>query len=507
MSASALPIAPALARIFGRSNRPPSGPSADLNALLDRLRQRLYRESVPVLASWWLRTVFYTGHNRIWWGELDAAIGKVLRKQSLDATGAEAIGDIQTWVRHAILSRRKAPEVRPLLAPPFRADLGPGEAAPYLSRVLNEWLPAEVARLLTSEPEFAGSNESGMPSLTIATALERLLLHERFSPASLELLLEAGWFSPVDAYPAHLEIFRDVVLALLGRTAAPAPLILPAVHLAGGFADAVDRAMLLSSEIGDVLHVPIDPAQALELFKHDPLRIGSILVTMDGRWWESARLQSGPETVIVYRPGGEPLKIDFTSDHARLVVPWPDAGAGWPGAVRLPEQIALFGRNWHGRAWEKSGDRTWLHLEFSSALVLPDTLDRYDRRLHHLRPASVEIAWSEVEYALAAGSSESIDRLHRGDLIPLVHALKRLVECVLRPWPSSRGDVGQCLAAVRYLHGAVAPEYGPIPWRVLSAPARTALLKRRRDPALTEFFAETFDGVPPAARTSPSRAA
>ena len=504
MSASALSIPSNFSRIFAR-NRRPSGPAAELKVLLDRIGQRLYRESVPVLASWWLKTIFYAGHNRQWWVELDAAMGRALRKQSLDATADEAIRDIQTWVRQAILSRQKAPGVQRLLAPPFRRDLTPGQAASYLSRVLNEWLPGEVARMVTTEAGV-GSNESGMPALTVATALERLLLREHFSPASLELLLEAARMSPINAYPADVEIFGDIVLALLGRTAAPAPPVLPATPLAGGFADAVGRAALVACEEGDELHVPLDAAQAREVFQHDPVRIGSIVVTMDGRWWESVRLQSGAETVIAYRPGGR-LRIDFSSEHARLVVPWPETGEGWPGAVHLPDHVALFGREWRGRAWERGADRTWLHLEFSNALTLPEALDRDNPRPRRLRPASVEIAWSEVEGALASGVPDAIDQLHRGDLIALAHALERLVTCLLRPWPSSRGDVERCLGAVRYQHGAIASEYGRIPWRVLSAPARTALVKRCGDAAAMEMLAETFDGAPPVARTSPPRAA
>ena len=505
MSTSSLPIAPYLVRIFSRSDRTPSAPAADLNALLDRIRQRLYPESVPVLASWWLSTVFSAGHNLVWWGELDAAIGNVLGNQSLDATAAEAIRDIQTWVRRTILPRHKAPAAQPRLTPPFRPDMTPDQAAPYLSRVLNEWLPGEVARLLTSEAEFAGSDEGGMPVLVIAKVLERLLLREHFSHASLELLLEARWSSPRYAYPADIEIFRDIVLALLGRTAAPALPVLPATALAGGFADAVGRAVLVSSEGGEELHVPLDEAQVLEVFKHDPVRIGSIVVTMDGRWWQSARFQSGPETVIIYRPGKR-LRIDFTSEHARLVVPWADAEEHWRGAVHLPSHVALFGREWHGCAWEKSADQTWLHLEFSGALSLPETLDPEDPR-PRLRPASVEMAWSEVEQALATGVPDSIDQLHREDLLPLAHALERLVDCLLRLWPPSRRDLERSLMSVRYLHGAVASVYGRIPWRVLPTPARTALLKRRGDAALTDLFSGTFDGAPAAARTWPPRAA
>src|SRR5215472_8034096 len=49
--ALAHPIATNLARVLSRSNRTPSGPVAGLNALFKRIRQRLYPESVPVLAS------------------------------------------------------------------------------------------------------------------------------------------------------------------------------------------------------------------------------------------------------------------------------------------------------------------------------------------------------------------------------------------------------------------------------------------------------------------------
>ncbi len=502
MSTSSLPRASNPARILSRR---PSGPAADLSALLDRIQQRLYLESIPVLASWWLKTAFFAGHNLAWWGDLDRAIGKVLCNQSLDATAAEAIRDIQTWVRQMVLPRHKAPEAQPLLAPPFRPEMMPDQAAPYLSRVLNEWLPGEVARVLATEGEFA-SDEDGMSVLAIAKVLERLLLREHFSPASLELLLKAGWSSPEYFYPADIEIFRDIVLALLGRTAAPDLPVLPATVLAGGFADAAGRALLVSSEGGDELQVPIDQTQVLEVLKHDPVCIGSIVVTMDGRCWQSARLQSGRETVIIYRPGTR-LRIDFSSEHARLVVLWPGAEARWPGTVHLPDHVALFGREWRGRAWERSADQTWLHLEFSRALTLPEARYAENPYRHRLRPASIEMAWSEVEQALATRAPDSIDRLHREDLIPLTHALERLVDCLLRAWPPSRGDIERSIKSVRYLQGGIAPVYGRIPWRVLPAPARTALLKRRGAVVLTDIFDETPDGAPAAERTWPPRAA
>src|SRR5215469_2008025 len=142
MSASALGIAPHLLRIFGCSSRMQSGAPADLSILLERVHRRLYAESVPALASWWLRTVYYARHNRVWWNELDSAIEEFLRRQTSGAA-AETIRDVQLWVRQAILPQQRLPRVQPLLRPPFRPDLTTDQAAPYLSRVLNEWLPAE----------------------------------------------------------------------------------------------------------------------------------------------------------------------------------------------------------------------------------------------------------------------------------------------------------------------------------------------------------------------------
>ena len=112
----------------------------------------------------------YRNHNRAWWDELDRSIKKFVAR---DACGvkADTIREIQDWSRQAILTQRKLPTVQPLLRPPFRPDLTPGEAAPYLARVLNEWLPAEVARVLTGEAEFGGPMESGIPAVTVAIAL------------------------------------------------------------------------------------------------------------------------------------------------------------------------------------------------------------------------------------------------------------------------------------------------------------------------------------------------
>jgi hypothetical protein len=295
-----------------------------------------------------------------------------------------------------------------------------------------------------------------MPALTVANALEGLLLREHFSPAGLELLFEAEWFSPKYVYPADVEIFRDIVLALLGRPAAPAPPVLPAIPLAGGFADAVSRAYLVASEDDDELHVPLDAAQALELLKHDPVRIGSIVVTMDGRWWESARFQRGLQNVIAYRPG-ERLRIDLSISPPSMPGSWcrglMPRQAGLEQFISPSMSLCLAANG--ARAWEGRRPDLVAFRIFGHSDVFRNASSRQWASARFGAP-SIEIAWSEVEQAPATGVSDSIDQLHRWDLIPLAHALKRLDDCLLRPRPYSRRDVEQCLRSVRYLQSAVA---------------------------------------------------
>ena len=44
---------------------------ADVRALLARIRQRQYPESIPVLASYWLKTVYASGYTLRQWNELN----------------------------------------------------------------------------------------------------------------------------------------------------------------------------------------------------------------------------------------------------------------------------------------------------------------------------------------------------------------------------------------------------------------------------------------------------
>jgi hypothetical protein len=61
----------------------PSQPQSEVDALLTRMRQRLYPETIPVLASYWLKTVYAAGHERAWWKELNDLLRQVLREELL----------------------------------------------------------------------------------------------------------------------------------------------------------------------------------------------------------------------------------------------------------------------------------------------------------------------------------------------------------------------------------------------------------------------------------------
>ena len=114
---------------------------------------------------------------------------------------------------------------------PLRANPKSEHLAPYIRRLLNQWLLAEVACLLVNGSESGIPQDGGIPVLAIATSLERLLLRDRLSPGTLEMLLQPDLVSPRDVYPADAEILTDVVLALLGRTWAPTPPVMPATLL------------------------------------------------------------------------------------------------------------------------------------------------------------------------------------------------------------------------------------------------------------------------------------
>jgi hypothetical protein len=490
-----------------------SSAQRDVEALLVRMRERRYPETIPVLASYWLKTVYAGGHALSWWKDLDHLLKDALRDEPLSEPSREAIIGIRSWIQKRILVVGKPPQVFGAPLEPYRPNLRPEWLAPYIRRLLTEWVATEVSRLLVdgSEPEVA--SDGGIPALAIGRALERLLVRERLSPETLEMFLHPDALSPKYVYPADAEMLRDVVLALLNRTEAPPLPVMPATILGAAsgspmstdFSQMVQHACYLDRQGGEKVHVPISGLRALEILQRTPMRTASMIVTMDGRWWESERLQTGDQHFIVYKPGGL-LRIDHSADHAKLIAPWPETQLQWRGPVQF-SHLELFGREWHVSSWESDGDRTWLNLVFTRALPIAEIQAAPDVSFRRARPAAVDIAWTALENALAESvahkSAEPVENLSRTDFIPLGRAILGLAEATRNRWLTRREPLETQLNAIRYLQSQVASDYGRVPWRVLPRGIRDTLLRKHSDAALIDLMNQVFEAFP----ETPSKAA
>jgi hypothetical protein len=374
------------------------------------------------------------------------------------------------------------------------------------NRLLNEWLPVEVARLLVNEDASLPA-DSGIPALAIGRALEGLLVREHLSPRALEMLLQPEPFSPRSVYTAEAEILQDVILFLLGRmspfprSVMPATLlcVAPDSLLPANYGEAVDHAFLVPQPGGEEVHVPIASAQALEILKDEPLRIGSVMVTMDGRWWEAQNLQAGGPHSVVYRPMGR-LRLDYVADHVRLRVPWPRAQLSWSGGTPFPNTFEIFGREWHTSQWEQDGERAWLHLVFSRVLPKTETVPTRDAGLRRLPAASVDLAWSALENALTSslvqGSCKPIEQLRHSDLIPLGRAISGLTACLMSRRSQPYLAIEAQLRCIRYLEAQVSSEYGRVPWSILPTGVHAGFFRFRSDPVMLELLNQVFASLP-----------
>ena len=486
-----------------------SGAQVDLDALITRMRQRHYPETIPVLISYWLKTVYGRGHRRGWWKELNENLKEVLRDQPLDLPSRDALVGLQTWIQQRYLVGGKMPGTSSPRPGPFRANLEPEWLAPYIGRLLNEWLSAEVASLLVDESEFVIEPDAGIPMLAVGRALERLLIRERLSPETLEMFLQPELLSPRYVYPADAEMLRDVVLALLGRTWAPPSPVMPATVLGvvagssvGHGTEELRDASIVKRNGNEEIYASFS-VQALDTLKGFPPRSASVIVTMDGRWWESQNLDSGQHHSIVYRPGGR-LRIDYSAEHAKLVVPWPETRSCWSGDVRFRGPFEIFGREWHAASWEADAERTSLHLVFSRVMPVAAIHPSADAGFRRSHPASVDIAWAALGNALAISiaqkSPDAIEQLIRSDFIPLGRAIFRLTESMNKLRMPKREIIETQIRAVHYLQTGVSLVYGRIPWSILPDAVRATILHRCSDPALLDLLNQAFNGFPRALR-------
>lgn len=81
----------------------------DFEALLARMRQRLYPETIPVLASYWLKTVYSSGYELGQWRELNDRLSRALGAQLPNDLSCEAILDVQTWIQQTVLLTGQTP--------------------------------------------------------------------------------------------------------------------------------------------------------------------------------------------------------------------------------------------------------------------------------------------------------------------------------------------------------------------------------------------------------------
>jgi hypothetical protein len=476
--------------------------------LLARIRQRLYAETMPGLISFWPKSVRLSGYSRRRWKELNHLFRLALKEQVLDEPSRQVLNEIRNQLTEMVRMGGRRKESVPRRIEPVRARLNPEGLAVYAARLLNEWMPVEVARTLLDENESAAHEESGIPVLTIGSAIERLLLREHLSSETMEMLLEPELLSPEHVYPADLELLRDVVLSLLGRTSAPTLSVLPATllfvapdsHLAPNYREALRHAQVVQRPGGEEIHVPIAPAWAFEMVKEEQVRIGSIIVTMDGRWWESEHLEFGERHFIVYRPGRR-LRIEYSAGFAELRAPWPENRLRWAGGC-IGRTAKIFGREWRASKWEVDAERTWLHLVLSRPLPTSEIVPGSEGGPWRLPPASVDMAWAALASALRSSrdrkSNEAIEQLRHSDLIPLGRAIARLAETVVSRQRQIDSMVEAHLASIRYAEGYVFSTYGRVPWKILPEPVRRALLGIRPKPVFLGLLNDIFEGLPEA---------
>jgi len=78
-----------------------SSVAEDREALLARMRQRRYPETLPVLAYYWLKTLHASGYGRRQWKKLSSLLRRALGEQLPDSPSHQAIVSIQARIQHA----------------------------------------------------------------------------------------------------------------------------------------------------------------------------------------------------------------------------------------------------------------------------------------------------------------------------------------------------------------------------------------------------------------------
>jgi hypothetical protein len=490
---------------------------ADFDRLLDRMGRRMYPETMPALVFYWVRTARRKGYGCDEWRAVYRLLDHALQHAHANRQVFDALTSLHAYIRdEGLLTGQTRPPARRDPTEATWPELGSEALAAYVFRLLNEWAPKELALLLLDETEESNPDEPEVRALTAGRVMERLLLRTRLSPHSFETLLQSNVFTPKFVYPADYEVLRDVLLFLLGRTDAPPIPLLPPELLASApdasfhpdYQRAVHDAIVVNAG-GEKqeLHVPISQEQVRKIFEATQFRIASLVITMDGRWWQSEKLVSGDRNAIVYRPVGQ-LRIDFSLNQARLRVPWAESRAHWPGPLPFPPPLELFGRRWRVAEWEQAAEGAWLNLECLGPLPVSALGPSARASLRRYRPAAVEMGWTALEIALAAGLSQKsgapIDKLRHDELIPLGRSLYALTEAIMSRRLQTPDVIQTRLAGVAYRAAELRESHGPVPWRVLPKPVSDFLRGCQSSLDLPKPLSEIFSEAP---ETSPGSAA
>jgi hypothetical protein len=212
--------------------------------------------------------------------------------------------------------------------------------------------------------------------------------------------------------------------------------------------------------------------------------------------------------MIVYGLIGRP-RIDYSADHARLRVPWPEPRYDWSGKVHFSNVLEVFGRQWTVAQWEKDGAHAWLHLIFSQPIPIT-VAPSQDAGFRRCLPASTDLAWAELETALAAAVSlnrgDSIEHLQRAELVPLGRALFGFARLAVARRQPDLEAMESSLKRIRFFLGGLDSSYGLMPWRILPQTIREILLRHRVYAGVQELMRQCFGGMPAAsAETLPFR--
>jgi hypothetical protein len=123
----------------------------DLEALLARMRQRLYPETLPVLGFYWLKTVKASGYGRRQWKKLNRLLKRALGEQLLDGPSRQAIADIQTWIQQRVLVTGRPPRSAPTIYQSASARMATSGGGPPVDQRKGIFSPGRRRRSATGD--------------------------------------------------------------------------------------------------------------------------------------------------------------------------------------------------------------------------------------------------------------------------------------------------------------------------------------------------------------------